>query len=129
MTPLLLVTQESWLRNFVKKHTEGLGVKILKECETTKQALDIYSSEKPQLVVIDMFLKGVTGLELLKSLRKAQDDQIILLIARMRNHSVLEKSFRYGANDVLEFPPDGRIFRNIMLQRLEEIENKNTAYF
>ena len=105
-----LVAEDSNLqRRILSSYLRNWGYKVL-EAEDGNQALEIYKQEKPELVISDWLMPGLTGPELCASLRedlKDQDDgsycYIILLTSKQEKDAVAE-GLGAGADDFLMKP-------------------------
>jgi DNA-binding response OmpR family regulator len=69
-----------------------------------KQALDELRRERYDLVVLDLMLPGMNGLELLKELRKDRADIRVLILTALSDEEDLLKGFQAGADDYMAKP-------------------------
>ncbi len=70
------------------------------------QAIDVALREQPDLVILDMSMPGLDGLEVVKRLRSDERtrDTIIVLLTAIRAAKAAEESFESGADDYLVKP-------------------------
>jgi two-component system KDP operon response regulator KdpE len=66
-----------------------------------KEALDLVTSDKPSLVILDMLMPGMDGFDVLRQLRSFSDLPVIAMSA---NANVSQAAFKLGANDFLAKP-------------------------
>lgn len=78
-------------------------------CSNAGESLELIKKENFDLVLLDIFLPGLCGLDILKEIRKKDKNIQVLTITASNNKNVLKKSFELGANDYI-------------LKPLEEIE-------
>ncbi len=81
---ILVVEDEKDIRNLVRFHLEQEGWAV-REAETGEQAVALAAADRPALVVLDLMLPGVDGLEVCRRLRAAEATRavpIIILTAR-----------------------------------------------
>lgn len=70
-----------------------------------KQALEKIQTESPDLIVADIMMPHVTGLELIKFVRKKLKSDIpIIMISALGNDEVVLKAFELGATDFISKP-------------------------
>src|SRR6187402_2088378 len=69
-----------------------------------KQALEELRRERYDLVVLDLMLPGMNGLELLKELRKDRADIRVLILTALSDEEDLLKGFQAGADDYMAKP-------------------------
>ena len=118
MTPIMLVTADKEMVRWAKAALRDSTAKIAVECSTVKAAVDELAKNQVAMVVLDLFLPGSSGIELLKSLKRVNENCVTLLLSRMRTRLLLERAFRQGAQDVLLYPVSAEIFRDTILHRL-----------
>src|SRR5688572_29877745 len=85
-TRILLVEDEPSISGFVRRGLifEGYEVEVV---EDGRQALEVLFDRPPDLLILDLMLPGVDGIELTRRLRAAEDDEsgrlpILMLTAR-----------------------------------------------
>jgi CitB family two-component system response regulator MalR len=115
----LVVSDDKTLVSRVREALDQLPVKILKVCVSTKDCLDMMHSEAVHLVIVDYFVPENCGVDVVKTLKQVKEDVIFVLLNRVRTRSVIDRAFRFGANDVLPYPLDGDILRETLIRRVE----------
>ena len=128
MTTMILMHDDKDLQNFVKTSLEGLPFRILPSCTTTKEVYDQYQKEQAQIFLLDYFIPGSSGVEMLKPIRKLNESVIIILLARTRSRSLVEKAFRLGATDIMPYPTTSEVFRDTILHRLKNIKEDEIRF-
>ena len=88
MTGRILVVDDSGLaRRGTRRVLEGAGYSVL-EAEDGMVALERYFVDKPDLVVLDLVMKGMYGLEVLSKLRELDPGaRVIVLSADIQTSS------------------------------------------
>lgn len=99
---LLIVDDELQLRRAVRHAFEDSGVRVL-EAVTGKQGIDLAATEHPDVIVLDLGLPDIVGLEVCRELRRWSGAPILVLSAR---HSDAEKValLDAGADDYVTKP-------------------------
>lgn len=102
MTEILLVEDEPGIADFISR---GLGLKGYEMAVVTtgERALASARARPPDLVILDIMLPGIDGVEVCRLLRRQSDMPIIMLTAR---GSVSEKvaGLEAGADDYITKP-------------------------
>lgn len=75
----------------------------LVDCLTGKQATRLAMSTKPDLVILDLNLPDMQGIDVIKALREWSEVPIIILSARAKDSDVIE-ALNLGANDYVIKP-------------------------
>jgi DNA-binding response OmpR family regulator len=88
--------------------------------EDGRQALLLLQQEKFDLVISDIIMPFVSGLELLNSMRKAKNDIAIILCSSLKSENAVSKAFEIGANGFIPKPYSSQD----MLSEVELILNR-----
>ncbi len=99
---ILLVEDEKKIRDMLSKHLrqEGFGVAL---ASNGLEALQIWQDIKPDLIVLDLMLPGLSGWEVLKRIRQKNNTPIIVLTARADEVDKL-LGLELGADDYITKP-------------------------
>lgn len=99
---LLLVEDEESLRLMLREHFISEGFAVI-EARNGQEALKMWSEQKPALIVLDIMLPVVSGIEVLKQVRGRDNTPIIMLTARADEVDKL-LGLELGADDYLSKP-------------------------
>lgn len=88
-----------------------------------RDALSIYKTEAPDLVVADMDLVEMGGLTLLEELRSFDPQTKVILTTTSSTKELVTRAFRMGALDILEKPLDFEFLTN-KIQELVSREDR-----
>lgn len=83
------------LRSLVEQEP---GLRVCGEAGSAAEAMNILPGLKPDLVLVDISLKGPDGLELTKSIRSLREDLPILIVSMHDESLYAERVLRAGAN-------------------------------
>ena len=99
---ILLVEDEKKILDMLSKHLrqEGFGVALATD---GLEALQIWQDIKPDLIVLDLMLPGLSGWEVLKRIRQKNNTPIIVLTARADEVDKL-LGLELGADDYITKP-------------------------
>lgn len=99
---------------------------------TANEAIDLSYDEKFDLYIFDINVPDMNGLELLKSLRDADDTTPAIFISAMIDIASISKAFEIGAEDYIKkpfFPEELLIRVNAKLaQKNSNVKYKNLEY-
>jgi len=79
----------------------GFQVQVVHDGTT---GLERIKAEEPDLVVLDLMLPGMSGLEILAQLRKEKRDVRVVIVTALASESDLLKGFELGADDYVKKP-------------------------
>ncbi|NTW02420.1 MAG: response regulator transcription factor [Oscillochloris sp.] len=99
---ILIVDDEASIRNIARAYLEHEGYTVL--CaETGPDGLEMARQRQPDLVVLDLMLPGMDGMEVTARLRESSDVYILMLTARSDELDRVA-GLRVGADDYLTKP-------------------------
>lgn len=86
---VLLVEDDFYIRFLYKKVLEKRGIEVL-EAENGMQAIDKFTNEKPDLILLDIMLPLASGVQVMQYIRKEAEDKKPVPIIVITNVSVDE---------------------------------------
>lgn len=100
---VLLAEDETALGTIIKESLETRGFEVI-FCENGEQALQLYKSQSPDILVLDVMMPKKDGFTLVKEIRSTNENiPIIFLTSKSRTEDVVE-GFGLGGNDYLKKP-------------------------
>jgi two-component system KDP operon response regulator KdpE len=103
ITPnIIIVEDEKQIRRFVRSALEAEGCRVF-EAETGKQGLVEAGTRKPDLIILDLGLPDMDGVELIRDLRSWSAIPILILSARTTENDKIV-ALDAGADDYLTKP-------------------------
>jgi len=99
---ILVVEDESSIASFVSLYLKNAGYAV-KTASNGKDALAQVAVEKPALVVLDLMLPDIDGIEVCRRIRKSSDVPILMLTARDEDVDKII-GLEVGADDYLTKP-------------------------
>ena len=99
---ILVVDDEKLLVKGIKFNLENEGYEVITGCDGM-QAVELAGSEDPDLIVLDLMMPRLDGLEACGKIREFSDVPIIMLTAKADDMDKL-LGFEHGADDYLTKP-------------------------
>ncbi len=100
---VLVVEDEEALAFGVKDALEHVGFQV-QVVHDGPSALDRIRTDQPELIVLDLMLPGMGGLEILGILRKERRDVRVVILTALASESDLIQGFELGADDYMKKP-------------------------
>ncbi len=100
--PILVVDDEAKIARLVRDYLEQAGYRVVLAFDG-RQALAAFRHEKPRLVVLDLMLPQVDGLDVARAIRQESDTPIIMLTARVEEADKIV-GLELGADDYVTKP-------------------------
>lgn len=99
---VMVVEDDDAIRMVLRTNLEDEGYRVL-EAVTAEQGLVIVQDEQPDVVLVDLRLPGIHGLDLVRSLRATSQVPIIIVTAQTDSHDVVA-GLEAGADDYVTKP-------------------------
>ena len=100
---LLIVDDEKNIRRTLQMILSGEGYAV-SDCPSAEEALRLIQEDPPDMVLLDIKLPGMDGMELLGKIRKAWPDTEVMMISGHATIQDAVEATRLGAYDFLEKP-------------------------
>jgi DNA-binding NarL/FixJ family response regulator len=93
------------------------GVRVVGEAENGRQGIEVVASHQPDVVVLDMAMPVMDGLEALPHIKRASPDTRVLVVSGFDNATMSASAVEAGADAYLQkgVPPA------LLLQRVREL--------
>jgi DNA-binding response OmpR family regulator len=99
---ILVVDDEQKMVKLVRAYLEGAGFQVVTASDG-QQALTLFRHEQPDLIVLDLMLPGIDGLDVARTVRRSSDVPIIMLTAKAEETDRLI-GLELGADDYIVKP-------------------------
>lgn len=106
MSTVLVVDDKEMLRDSVGATLQRAGFTIVAACDG-KSALDLVSRRRPDAVVTDLRMPGMTGVELLENIREFDDDLPVIVMTAFGAVDTAVRAMKAGAFDYISKPFEG----------------------
>lgn len=114
MAKILLVDDAAFMRMMVKDTLTKNGYTDLYEAADGLQAVEKFEEIAPDLVIMDITMPNMDGLEALKTIKGKHPDASIVMCSAMGQEAMVIEAIKSGAKDfiVKPFKPD-RILKTV----------------
>lgn len=103
MIRVMLVDDEVLALEFLKEVIEwkAHGFEIVGQALNGKKALDLFMKEKPQIIISDIKMSIMDGLELSKKIKEINPSAKIILLSAYKDFEYAKKGIQYGVSNYL----------------------------
>ena len=114
MAKILTVDDAAFMRKVIKDTLSKAGYSDIFEAEDGAMAVEKYNEIKPDLVLMDITMPNMDGLEALKAIRAKDGSANVVMCSAMGQESMVMDAVRSGAKDfiVKPFKPD-RVLKTV----------------
>ena len=104
MAKILLVDDAAFMRKVIKDTLSKAGYTDLHEAVDGADAVEKYNSLKPDLVLMDITMPNMDGLEALKAIRAADANANVVMCSAMGQETMVIDAIKSGAKDFIVKP-------------------------
>jgi two-component system chemotaxis response regulator CheY len=94
---VLLVDDEAHIRKFVGLVLKQFSTPKLIEASNGEEALILYAEHRPDLVLLDVNMPKLGGLETLKKIHKLDPDCAVIMLTSLATRQTIEEASELGA--------------------------------
>jgi YesN/AraC family two-component response regulator len=94
---ILLVDDEPHIRKYVTLILKSLGQPVIREASNGEEAVAAYKEEKADVVLLDVNMPHMDGLQTLRKLMEIDADCIVIMLTSLVNRDTVERALELGA--------------------------------
>jgi DNA-binding response OmpR family regulator len=119
---ILVVDDEGANRYSVSKTLQRVGY-IVNEAASGEEALDFVDNQEYDVVLSDIRMQGIDGVELLRRIKEQSPDAIVILMTGYASLGTAVEALRLGAHDYLIKPSSSQDIRQSVSRGIERARN------
>ena len=100
----MLVDDAAFMRMMIKDILTKNGYNVVGEAENGKVAVDKYTELKPDLVLMDITMPEMDGIESLKAIRAKDPNACVIMCSAMGQQAMVIEAIQSGAKDFIVKP-------------------------
>ena len=112
MSKLLIVDDEIDIREFAKNFFKKRGITVF-TASGGREALEIIDQEKPDLVLLDVRMEEMTGVDVLRALRRKNNMVKVVMVTGVEEPEIMDEARALGIVTYVHKP--------LILEELEKI--------
>ncbi len=117
MAKILLVDDELAICDILKHFFVKQGYKVFMATKG-QEALDILAREQPDLMLLDMKMPMMSGIDVLKHIRERGDRVKVVMVSAVRDDVMVNEARRLGAVDYVTKPFHLDYLEQVVLKKL-----------
>jgi two-component system response regulator AtoC len=126
---ILVIDDEEFITRTLKQHLEKEGYEV-STASSGEQAIEIFKAEVPDVVLLDLNMPGIGGIETLQTMRSINNDAAVIIITAHGDIVTAVSAIKSGAHDFIEKPFElDRI--SVLIKKAMETVNlkREVSYF
>lgn len=119
---ILVVDDEGAIRYSITKTLQRVGYHV-EAAASGEEALEMMKNQTYDVVLTDIRMPGLTGVELLRRIKEQAPDAVVILLTGYASLETAIESLRLGAHDYLVKPSSSQDIRTSVAQGVERAHN------
>jgi len=101
---VLLCDDAVFIRTMIGGIVAQAGFEVVGEAENGREAVEQYGRLQPDVVVLDIVMPDMSGLEALREIRKANPEACVVMCSAMGQQRLMEEALAEGARGFIVKP-------------------------
>lgn len=102
----VIADDEAFIRQVLLKMLERLGVDVVGVAENGRDAVELFKQHRPDLVILDIAMPEMDGLEAMKSVLEIDPEAKVLMCTSFSSKQYVVQAVKLGAKGYLNKPFD-----------------------
>ena len=111
MIKILIIDDERPIRETLEMFLREKGYEVATS-EDGKQGLEAVQRERPEIVILDIRLPGMDGLEVLRRIKEKGEETQVIMITAYHDKETTKQAMKLGAYEYIHKPLDADEFEN-----------------
>src|SRR3989338_3233584 len=90
-----------------------------------KEALAIVKREKPKIVLLDIKMRGMDGIETLEKIREIDKNIVVIMVSGVKDDDVINEALGLGADDYITKPLSLEYLEKVVLLKFINLQIKD----
>ncbi|MDQ0174591.1 response regulator [Bacillus chungangensis] len=101
---LLVVDDSAFMRSYLKRLLIDSDFEVMAEASSGEEAIAIYERCQPDLVILDITLPKMDGIETLRKIIQLDPQAKVVMCSSLGQKYLIEKALKIGAKDFIVKP-------------------------
>lgn len=127
MIKTALITDDAlFMRNALRKTLQQFDFHVVGEATNGLEAIEKFKKLKPHLVLMDITMPEMDGLEALKRIKQIDSEAVIVMCSAIGQRDIIVKAIQEGAFDFIVKPFNFHRIQETMNRVVIEIETRGS---
>jgi len=118
---ILTVDDEMGIDSFFYEFFTARNYEVF-SAQSGKEALEIVKKERPRIILLDINMRGMDGIETLAKIREIDKEAAIIMVTGVKDDDTINKALDLGANDYITKPLSLEYLDKVVLLKFVSME-------
>ncbi|MBN2657639.1 MAG: response regulator [Spirochaetales bacterium] len=126
MFDVAIIDDEKWIRELIRKllPLERYSLQVTGEAEDGREGLDLVKRTRPDIILTDIRMPVLSGLELIENIRILLPKAEIIIISGFDNFEYAQKAIKSGVSDFLLKPVEKEELEKAIGKAIERLRKR-----
>lgn len=121
---LLIVEDEKTICEFIKGFFQDRGLEVFYAL-SGKEGLKIFQKEKPEIIILDILMNGMNGIEVLRHIKQIDKNNAVFMVTRVSDDQEMKKeSEKLGAVGYITKPVTLENLEKVVMEKVEKLKQQ-----
>jgi len=121
---ILTVDDEMGIDSFFYEFFTARNYEVL-NAQSGKEAIKIVEREKPRIILLDINMRGIDGIETLKRIREIDKEAVIIMVTGVKDDDTMKRARELGADDYITKPLSLEYLDKVVLLKMMNLQLKD----
>ena len=117
---VLIVDDEAHIRRYLSLIMRKFGRPTVVEASNGVEALAAYTEHRPDLVLMDVNMPVMDGLQALEQLQRTQPESVVVMLTSLATRSIVERCVDLGAVNFVRKDTPKETIASVLAETIEE---------
>lgn len=123
---ILTVDDEMGIDSFFYEFFSARNYEVL-NAQSGKEAIEIVKKHRPRIVLLDINMKGMDGIETLKRIKEIDKDVSVIMVTGVKDDDVAKKARELGADDYITKPLSLDYLDKVVLLKVTNLQLRDLS--
>lgn len=120
---VVIVDDSDFSRSLIRKMLAEEGIQVVGEADGAEVALQVIKSKSPNVVITDIVMPDISGIELTEKINQNFDDIAVIVVSSLSQEHIVLEAIGAGASDFIAKP----IQKQQLIDSLEKVISLNNT--
>jgi len=118
---ILTVDDEMGIDSFFYEFFTARNYEVF-SAQSGKEAIAIVKKEHPRIILLDINMRGMDGIETLAKIREIDKEAVVIMVTGVKDDDTINKALDLGANDYITKPLSLEYLDKVVLLKFISME-------